>query len=230
MPQGSAPHFTIGTWMRESDLAYFPALFSSHSDIQLIDGRETLIDGNQLDGLLLTGGGDISARFLKQPVPDPSILDSVNETRDEWEFPMLEKALSRKIPILAICRGLQVLNVSLGGTLHLDIPGHNRPEQKSDNCQSLRYDSRRTLCFKKVNSSHHQALHQLGNGLRVEAWHAEDGTIEQARLEGYPFALGTQYHPERDPSYRPLFELFINEVRRGDHLPRSAPKNFRVNK
>jgi putative glutamine amidotransferase len=205
--------------MRESDLTYFPSIFSIHSDVKLLDGRTESLSIDQLDGLLLTGGGDISGGFLKQPLPDASILDSVNQARDEWEFPMLEKALLKKIPILAICRGLQVLNVTLGGTLYLDIPGHNLPEQKSQNCQSLCYATRRTLCFEKVNSSHHQALNQLGEGLRVEAWNQEDQIIEQARLEGYPFALGTQYHPERDPLYLPIFEMFIKEVRR------SAVKN-----
>ncbi len=222
MTQDSVPPLIIGTWMRESDLAHFPPFFLPYPEIRLIDGRTEPIDISQMDGLLLTGGGDISPRFLKQPVPDPSILDSVNEARDEWEFPMLEKALAKKIPILAICRGLQVLNVTLGGTLYLDISGHNLPEQKSDNCQKLQYNRRRSIAFEKVNSSHHQALNRLGTGLRIEAWNEADQIIEQARLEGYRFALGTQYHPERDPSYRPIFELFIQEVLRFSQSPKKS--------
>lgn len=202
--------------MRESDLAYFPSFFSPHSDLRLIDGRTTTVDIETIDALLLTGGGDISPRFLNQPVPDPSILDCVDESRDEWEFPILKRALERGIPILAICRGLQVLNVTLGGTLHLNIPGHNLPDQKSTNCQTLQYQPRRSVYFEKVNSSHHQALNQLGSGLRVEAWNKEDQIVEQARLEGYRFALGTQYHPERDPCYKPIFELFIEEIKRSN--------------
>lgn len=204
----------IGTWMRETDIPFFNPIFQKNDSIELLDGRTQSVCLEEIDALLLTGGGDISQKFLRQPVSDPSILQSVIESRDEWEFPAIKKALERSIPILAICRGLQVLNVALGGTLHLDIPRHNLPEQKSLECQTLRYDSNASIQFQKVNSSHHQALNQLGAGLKVEAWHEQDDIIEQARLKNYPFALGTQYHPERGSCYAPLFDLFVEEVKR----------------
>ncbi|HEY8964940.1 MAG TPA: gamma-glutamyl-gamma-aminobutyrate hydrolase family protein, partial [Candidatus Methylacidiphilales bacterium] len=162
-------------------------------------------------GLLLTGGSDVSIPFLRQPVPDPALVQEPDPERDAWEWAATERALELRLPILAICRGVQVLNVVLGGTLHLDIPGHNLPEQKNGNVQPLAYADgvEAALRFPAVNSSHHQALDRLGEGLVVEARHAGDGTIEQVRLAGHPFAIGVQYHPERDPAlYRPLFEAF----------------------
>jgi putative glutamine amidotransferase len=108
---------------------------------------------------------------------------------------------------------VQVLNVGLGGTLHLDIRGHNLPEQKLHEVQPLRCDARAAVRFERVNSSHHQALDRLGEGLEVEAWHADDDIIEQVRLRDYPFCLGVQYHPERGEVYAPLFELFAEQVK-----------------
>ena len=94
----------------------------------------------------------------------------------------------------------------------LDIPGHDLPEQKRHNIQPLRFAANPTARFEMVNSSHHQALDRLGDGLEVEAWCATDGTIEQVRLRDFPFALGVQYHPERDSLYAPLFERFFDFV------------------
>lgn len=202
----------IGTWMRESDIPFFSPLFSAEKGVQLIDARTQAVDLDKIDALLLTGGGDISPSFLQQPVENPLLLDSINESRDAWEFPATQKSLTRGIPILAICRGLQVLNVALGGTLHLDISGHNLPEQKSSECQPLRFAKETTFQFPLVNSSHHQAINKLGEGLQIEAWHRSDDMIEQARLKNYPFAFGTQFHPERGSIYQPLFNRFIDEI------------------
>ena len=115
--------------------------------------------------------------------------------------------------MFAVCRGHQVLNVALGGTLHLDIPGHRTPEMKTQNIQPLRYASDARHRFAHVNSSHHQAIDKLGDGLEIEAWCASDDIIEQVRLRDYPFCLGVQYHPERGPVYAPLFEDFFAHVR-----------------
>jgi putative glutamine amidotransferase len=164
----------------------------------------------QMQGLLLTGGSDISRSFLRQPVPDVRLIEDPDPMRDAWEFETVVKALRQRLPLLAICRGLQVLNVALGGTLHLDIPDHDNA--KSENIQKLRYAQGVAIQFPKVNSSHHQALAQLGSGLAVEAWCAEDDVIEQARLSDYPFGVGVQYHPERDLLYQPLFQAFLDQV------------------
>jgi len=151
---------------------------------------------------------------LKQEVPDPSILDQdVDVARDRWEFAAVKDALSRGLPIFAICKGLQLFNVALGGTLKLDIPGHKLPEQKEHDIQPLRSDTTAKHRFERVNSSHHQAIDRLGQGLEVEAWCARDDIIEQIRLGGYPFALAVQYHPERGKIYDELFEDFFSRLK-----------------
>ena len=167
----------------------------------------------KMQGLLLSGGPDVAPEFLKQPVPDPSILDTDMEPeRDRWEFLAVQQALSRGLPILAICKGLQVFNVALGGTLKLDIKGHNLPEQKHSDIQELRTARDASHRFPKVNSAHHQAIDRLGEDLEAEAWTAHDGIIEQVRLRNYPFGLGVQYHPERGGIYDALFEDFFSRL------------------
>ena len=206
-----APLKSIGTWIRECDEPAFAQMLAAYPEVRALNARTEPVP-EEVDGLLLTGGEDISQGFLRQDVPDPKLIEGANPARDEWEFAALRRALAGRLPILAICRGLQVLNVALGGTLHLDIPRHD--DDRTNNVQPLRYASEATVHFDKVNSSHHQALDRLGDGLRVEGWHAEDGTIEQARLSDYPFALGAQYHPERDELYRPFFDAFIEQLTR----------------
>ena len=106
------------------------------------------------------------------------------------------------------------MNVAHGGTLHLDIRGHNAPDMKDRDVQALRTDAAARHRFDKVNSSHHQAIDRLGNGCVAEAWSADDGIIEQMRLADYPFALAVQYHPERgDGRYAPLFAEFVAQLK-----------------
>jgi putative glutamine amidotransferase len=147
---------------------------------------------------------------LRQEVPDSSVLSKdIDRERDRWEFVAVREALSRGLPILAICKGLQLFNVALGGTLKLDIKGHNLPEQRHRDVQPLRSARRASHRFSQVNSAHHQAIDQLGDDLEAEAWAAHDGIIEQVRLRKYPFGLAVQYHPERSPVYGALFEDFF---------------------
>jgi putative glutamine amidotransferase len=143
-------------------------------------------------------------------VPDPRFIEDPDPARDAWEFAIVAKALEQPLPLLAICRGLQVLNVALGGTLHLDIPNHD--SAKFENIQPLRFADDVAFRFRLVNSSHHQALALIGFGLEVEAWCADDDVIEQARLRAFPFGIGVQYHPERDSLYQPLFDAFVLHV------------------
>jgi putative glutamine amidotransferase len=129
--------------------------------------------------------------------------------RDRWEFEAISKSLASGLPILSICKGMQILNVALGGTLKLDIPGHKHPDQKDQDIQPLRYDTTARHRFERVNSSHHQAIDRLAEGFEVEAWCTTDDVIEQIRLRNYPFALAVQYHPERGKIYDALFEDFF---------------------
>jgi putative glutamine amidotransferase len=206
------PH--LATWLREKDEKWFQPFFAKHSDVRIHDARKSAVELDQMDGLLLTGGSDIAPEFLRQEVVDPSVLDKdLDPARDRWEFEAVEKTIAHARPILAICKGMQVLNVALGGTLKLDIPGHNLPEQKTADVQPLRADRLARHRFEKVNSGHHQAVDRLGDGLEVEAWCATDDIIEQMRLRDYPFALAVQYHPERGQIYDALFEDFFSRVR-----------------
>ena len=204
----------VASWIRECDDSHFRRFFAKRPDITLFNARTGPVDWAAMDGLLLTGGNDIGAEYLKQEVLDVSLIEEPQPARDAWEFATLPLALHEGKPVFAICKGHQVLNVALGGTLHLDIPGHNLPEMKTGNIQPLRYSpatpARRR--FELVNSSHHQAIDTLGHGLEVEAWCAEDDVIEQVRIRGYPFGLGVQYHPERDWLYEGLFTDFFDHV------------------
>lgn len=204
---------TIASWVREVDDENFARFFRPHPEVRLANARTGDDARDRMDALLLTGGPDVCAENLRQPVPDLSVIQDPEPERDAWEFVALHDALARGIPILAVCKGAQLFNVALGGTLHLDIRGHNLPEQKLQNVQPLRTVSHAAVRFERVNSSHHQALAGLGGGLEVEAWCAEDDVIEQVRLRKYPFALGVQYHPERDLSFGPLFDLFVSHIK-----------------
>jgi len=178
------PH--LGSWIRECDEQLFARFVAPHPEITLSNARL----------------GRVDLELIKDPEPE----------RDAWEFAAVRDAYGRGLPILAICKGVQVLNIALGGTLHLDIRGHDLPEMKSQNVQPLRFDTSARHRFEKVNSSHHQALDRVADALEVEAWHAGDGTIEQVRLRDYPWGIGVQYHPERDLIYTSLFEDFLTQL------------------
>ena len=200
----------LATWVREKDEKWFAPFFAKHPEIEICNACKGEVGIADVQGLLLTGGSDIAPEFLKQPIPDPSVLETdVDSTRDRWEFTAVDEALARGLPVLSICKGMQLFNVALGGTLKLDIPGHKLPEQKDKDIQSLRSQRGASHRFEKVNSSHHQAVDTLGAGLEVEAWCADDDIIEQIRLSNYPFAVGVQYHPERGTIYDSLFEDFF---------------------
>jgi len=204
----------LATWLRQKDEKYFQPFFAKHLELEILNARDGEVSIADADGLLLTGGADIAPELLKQPVPDPSVLEKdVDPARDRWEFAAVDQALARGLPVLAICKGMQLFNVALGGTLKLDIPGHKLPEQKDHDIQLLRSDSKAAHRFDKVNSSHHQAVETLGKGFEVESWCATDDIIEQIRLRNYPFALGVQYHPERGEIYDSLFEDFFSRLK-----------------
>ena len=204
----------LATWMRACDEPWFKRAFTSHPEVEIHNAAAAPLDISEMDGLLLTGGPDIAPEFLHQEVLDPSILDlDADAVRDRWEFQAVADAVARDIPILAICKGLQVFNVALGGTLHLDIRGHNAPEMKDHDLQPLRVERAAAHRYETVNSSHHQAIDRLADGCHVEAWCASDDIIEQMRLTNYPFALAVQYHPERGAGYGALFADFVSHLK-----------------
>jgi putative glutamine amidotransferase len=202
----------LASWIRRRDEKWFNPILAARPDVKVCNAARHRVNLDEMDALLLSGGSDISQEYLRQPVPDPSVLEKGDLPRDEWEFSAVQNALARGLPILAICKGMQLLNVALGGTLRLDIGGHNLPAQKSHDVQPLRNETSAAHRFEKVNSSHHQAIDRLADGCVVESWCASDDVIEQFRLRDRPFALAVQYHPERGSIYGPLFQDFLIHI------------------
>ncbi len=202
----------LASWIRPKDEKFFQPYLALRPDVEVWNAAQERGQLAEMDALLLTGGNDIAKEFLRQPVPDPSILEEPDIPRDKWEFEAVQNALERGLPIFAICKGMQLLNVALGGTLRLDIPGHNLPEQKNFDVQRLRTDDGAAHRFEKVNSSHHQAIDRLADGCVVESWAAKDDVIEQFRLTDRPFGLAVQYHPERGTIYGALFADFLGRI------------------
>ncbi len=165
----------------------------------------------RLDGLLLTGGGDVAPQLYSQtPIAG---LHSLDSARDETELQLARWAADEGKPLLAICRGLQVINVAAGGTLFQDLPSQrpgpirhdadDQPSVQPVHAVSITEGSALAGCVRatllQVNSAHHQAIDLPGAGLRMTAF-APDGVIEGAELPGHAYYLGVQWHPERLPA------------------------------
>ena len=160
---------------------------------------------DRLDGVVLAGGADIGAHHYGA-LPHPR-AGAPRPDRDETELAVLRRALERDIPVLGVCRGAQLLNVALGGTLNQHLPeavghdGHNpRPGTFGTVTVTLAADGRvGALLGSTVQAQchHHQAIDRLAAGLVVTG-RAADGTIEAVELAGRPFVLGVQWHPEQD--------------------------------
>ncbi|MBR2823209.1 MAG: gamma-glutamyl-gamma-aminobutyrate hydrolase family protein [Clostridia bacterium] len=178
---------------------------------------------SQVDGLLLTGGGDVEpALYGEERLP---VCGEASPERDAMEFPLLRMALARKMPVLAICRGMQVLCAALGGTLYQDLPtqfsaeiSHSRMDRPADPIHPVRLLAGTKLAViigtdtLDVNTRHHQGAKTLPDCLIPSAV-APDGLVEGIELTEYPFAVGVQWHPEsmqaRYPLHRKIFDAFI---------------------
>lgn len=177
-----------------------------------------------LDGLVLSGGGDIDPLLFGQE-PHQNI-GSVDRVRDEMELQLTQKALTQDLPILAICRGIQMLNVAAGGTIYQDIAAE-MPQPTLCHSQSgagwyashtidILSDSHLLQIFGSptvhVNSFHHQAVREVGEDFIVTA-RARDNVIETIESPPHRFALGVQWHPEmmweRHPEALNLFTAFL---------------------
>ena len=184
-----------------------------------------------IDGVLLTGGGDVDPAFYGEDRHET--VEDAEPGRDEFELDLARRAMEQDVPLLAICRGAQVLNVAAGGTLVQDIPtavttdlSHRLTEPK--NCVAhdiqVAVDSRlhvalgtavSAACACRVNSRHHQSVGKLGRNLHASAT-APDGVIEGIEAPDATFCLGVQWHPEnfwRTGEFKPLFDAFVASAR-----------------
>jgi putative glutamine amidotransferase len=169
---------------------------------------------SRLDGVIFSGGGDVDPALWGE-APHPN-LGTVDRHRDSLEIALLHAALRRQLPVLGICRGIQVMTVALGGDLWQDIPsqvqenvGHYQRNARRESCHPVHLQPASPLAAIlrseaaahdetvriPVNSFHHQAARKHGTVLTPVAW-SDDGLIEALMIPDLPFALGVQWHPE----------------------------------
>lgn len=194
------------------------------------DNAETLADFIALcDGFVFTGGADIDPAYFGEEVK--STCGKIYEYRDQFELALFSRVMESKKPVLAICRGMQVINVALGGTLYQDIPTEYETEllhkqtapsgvpwhdvliSQGSVLQALSQGK----AHMTANSFHHQAIKNVAKELSVTAV-AEDGIVEAFTHDTHPYLRGYQWHPERlytfDADNRRIFEEFIEACQR----------------
>lgn len=237
VPEHSAPRIGLttyrepaawGVWQEPADLlpanyaegvriAGGVAMLLPPGDISLVGAA---LDG--LDGLLLAGGADVDpARYgaARAEATGPERAD-----RDEWELALCAAAIERDLPVLAVCRGMQVLNVALGGTLQQHLPdvvgtelhcptigAHGRHDVRTASGSALAGMIGERAA---VATYHHQSVDRLGDGLNPTGW-TEDGVVEAVELVGRSWVIGVQWHPEVFGG-APLFEAFVRACNRAE--------------
>ena len=197
--------------------------------VKLGYGKNNAKEAEQCDGIILSGGEDVHPRYYKKPEYE-SYCTEIDEKRDAFEFAVLDQVEKHQLPLLGICRGLQVANVYYGGTLVPDIPSfgkfnHSRYSDR-DRYHQIDVDTTSEL-FKitgvakgEINSAHHQSAELIAKGFVTNSLSA-DGIvegIERQKSDGKPFFQLVQWHPERmtnleNPFSKKIKEAFINAVR-----------------
>lgn len=181
----------------------------------------------EIDAVLLTGGGDVDPTLYGE-ARHPTVHDA-EPGRDTFELQLARRAMKEDMPLLAICRGAQVLNVAAGGTLVQDIPSavetdllHSVTERPDCIAHGIQVESASRLaqvlgeiasdvCACRVNSRHHQSVGRVGDGLTVSA-RSDDGIVEAIEKADARFCIGVQWHPEnfwRTGEFAPLFDAFV---------------------
>jgi putative glutamine amidotransferase len=195
-------------------------------DPELEANPDEILD--RLDGLILAGGADIDPANYGAD-PHPATNGTVPE-RDTFEIALARRALERDMPLLGICRGMQLMNVATGGTLNQHVPdshGHEDHRRSPGSCDDADHDVRLepdSLAARAAGeevhgtkSHHHQGIDVLGEGLKVTGWADLDDLPEAIEAPDKRFALGVQWHPEADELSR-VIEAFVSEAR--DSRPR----------
>jgi putative glutamine amidotransferase len=190
------------------------------------DGPPYRLDPH-IRGLMLSGGGDLHPRHYAQS-PKGTDMSSVDEARDEMELALVREALSADLPVLGICRGIQVLNVAMGGMLLQHVEGHRQSFPSESARHAVRIAPRSLLAQVlgcsgdlQTNSRHHQAInaHGLAQRLRASAWSLPDAdVIEAVESPEHRWVLGVQWHPERleevPEVHQRLFAALVAAARR----------------
>ncbi|MFL5891745.1 MAG: gamma-glutamyl-gamma-aminobutyrate hydrolase family protein [Solirubrobacterales bacterium] len=171
---------------------------------------------DRIDGLLLAGGADVDpASYGGQSLPHTGVTWP---ERDRFEIAVTRRAIERGLPVLGACRGMQILNVALGGTLHQHLPEilgtdvhRHTPGVFGDHEVRLEPGSlaARTVGAERalVKSHHHQGIAKLGDGLVATGWSTPDGLIEAVEMQGKEYVLGVLWHPEEDEASRVIGSL-----------------------
>lgn len=226
---------TIGITDTEAHYANYPRwIIGGDSNIKVIhltcDNQDDL---KKCEGLVLSGGVDSHPRFYgSENISYPNAPQNFNEKRDEFELKVFRIACDRKIPVLAICRGMQLVNIALSGDMLQDLQASGKDNHRKlngkDGIHSIAIE-KDSLLYQitnnqsgTVNSAHHQGLDKIADELAVNAW-SSDGVaegIEWKNKEGKTFLLGVQWHPERLGDLQPgnplspgVREMFLKAIK-----------------
>jgi len=202
------------------------------SDIQLVsDADASTVLARDYNGILFCGGEDVDPSFYGEEKQHLSVHEY--RPRDEFEFALLDRALARRLPILGICRGVQMINVGFGGSLYQDMKEDAEPqfEHRQTEEGKTRQEATHSVLVTdadsslgaivhgtcRVNSLHHQAVKRVGHGLKVTA-RSEDGFVEAVEAaDEYPFLMAVQWHPEEmaanSSEQREIFVRFLQKCR-----------------
>jgi len=219
VPPIAVPHWRAPTWERTK--FYYDALEGVGGTYEIVDSDTLPADAG---GLLLTGGVDVNPRLYGEK--RGAKTDRPNKERDEHELALLQQALERDIPVLCICRGHELLNVALGGSLaqHIEGDGHRWHDDGTSGWHEITVngDSRLAGVYGsgavlRVNSRHHQGVTEdrLAAGLRPVA-NSSDGFVEAMESENHRWVMGVQWHPERpemQPDSLAVFNAFVTACR-----------------